>query len=196
MSKPPLARPIPVGVLVTDRSRKFSRTAENPAPILPVMTNPSRVTAPAFRSRSAVMWMGVGLLGLTGVALNAVALRPVKQSVIESAHRPASDPPPVAEQVPAVPIVEVATAPDPVEPGEARPFNGFRPSAPEELPPTIVASPEPIKAGLSKGPRCDRFGTAIDFLRSPTLAFDRSAREQKLVMVLHLAGNFEDPGFT
>ena len=116
--------------------------------------------------------------------------------MVESAHRPGSDPPQVPELVPALPITEVATASDLVEPGEARTIKGFRLSAPEDLPPTTVASPEPIKAGLSKGPRCDRFGTAIDFFRSPTLAFDRSAREQKLVMILHVAGNFEDPGFT
>ena len=36
-----------------------------------------------------------------------------------------------------------------------------------------------------------------DRLRTlPALAFDRAAREQKLVMVLHLAGYFDDPGFT
>ena len=196
MSKTPLARPIPVGVLVTDKSRKLSRAPANLAPIVPVMTEPSRVTTPAFRPRSAVVCMCVSLLGLACVGLNAVALRPVTQSVIESAHRPERDPFPALEQVPAVPIVEIATASDAIEPGEARPIKGFRLSAPEELAPTIVASPEPIKAGLTKGPRCERFGTAINFFRSPTLAFDRSAREQKLVMVLHVAGNFEDPGFT
>jgi hypothetical protein len=61
---------------------------------------------------------------------------------------------------------------------------------------TVVAAAEPVKIAATKGPRCERFGTAIDFVRSPALACDRAAREQKLVMVLHVAGYFDDPGFT
>lgn len=196
MSKTLVARPVPVGVLVTDRSQKLSRDMANLAPILPVMTNPNRVTTSTFRPRSAVMCVGICLLGFASVGLNAVALRPVKQSLIESAHPPETDLSATSEPLITIPIAEAATALNPVEPGEARPIKGFVPSAPADFPSTTAALPEPIKISLSKGPRCDRFGTAIDFLRSPTLAFDRSAREQKLVMVLHVAGNFEDPGFT
>jgi len=36
----------------------------------------------------------------------------------------------------------------------------------------------------------------VEFVRSPAIARERATREQKLVMVLHLAGHFEDPGFT
>ena len=50
---------------------------------------------------------------------------------------------------------------------------------------------DPVEAA-----KCDRFGTQIDFVRSPAIAFDRAGREGKLAMVLHLAGHFEDPGFT
>jgi hypothetical protein len=74
-----------------------------------------------------------------------------------------------------------------VEPGEARPLSTDGPPA---------AAPEPVAAEPVPPAACQRFGTAVDFVRSPAVAFARAAREQKLVMVLHLAGNFDDPGFT
>ena len=43
---------------------------------------------------------------------------------------------------------------------------------------------------------CERFGTKVDFVRSQSAAFRQAVRDRKLVMVLHLAGNFEDTGFT
>lgn len=39
-------------------------------------------------------------------------------------------------------------------------------------------------------------GTAIDFLDTPSEAAKKAAKEQKLVFVLHVSGNFEDPRFT
>jgi hypothetical protein len=43
---------------------------------------------------------------------------------------------------------------------------------------------------------CGGYGTAVDFLDSPTTAAKKAAQEQKLVFVLHVSGNFEDPQFT
>ena len=81
-----------------------------------------------------------------------------------------------------------------VEPGEARPVPRLSRAAPaEEESPSPAAAPEPV---VADPPRCERFGTAIDFVRSPSIAYERAAREQKLVLMLHLAGQFEDPGFT
>jgi hypothetical protein len=39
-------------------------------------------------------------------------------------------------------------------------------------------------------------GTAVAFLPSPKLAEEEAAKQHKLVFVLHVSGNFEDPGFT
>jgi len=81
------------------------------------------------------------------------------------------------------------------EPGESRgPPPGYQSRAEEPAGP--APAPEPIPVASVKGPKCERFGTAIDFFRAPAIACDRAAREQKLVMVLHLAGYFDDPGFT
>jgi hypothetical protein len=168
MSKALLPRPVPVGLLVTAR----------PEP-------------PRIRSRRPARWLwpavvGVwlGLLGLASAGLTAVALRPVPQTVTEVAYVPPPEPPVV--------VVE----PDaPVPPGEARPP---LPSMPAEPPPEPTPPPasEPAPLDAAAAAPCGRFGTAIEFVRSPAIAFDRAARERKLVLVLHLAGHFEDPGFT
>jgi hypothetical protein len=39
-------------------------------------------------------------------------------------------------------------------------------------------------------------GTSIDFLGTPSEAAKQAKKEQKLVFVLHVSGNFEDPRFT
>jgi hypothetical protein len=43
---------------------------------------------------------------------------------------------------------------------------------------------------------CQQYGTHIDFYDTPTLAAAHALKEQKLLFVLHVAGNFEEPGFT
>jgi hypothetical protein len=42
----------------------------------------------------------------------------------------------------------------------------------------------------------DFFGTAVTFLASPKIAGDEAVKDHKLLFVLHVSGNFEDPGFT
>ncbi len=53
------------------------------------------------------------------------------------------------------------------------------------------ASPTPAQeAG------CGNHGTSVQFLDTPQAAAKQAAKEQKLVFVLHVSGNFEDPGLT
>jgi len=52
-----------------------------------------------------------------------------------------------------------------------------------------VAGPLPKKAESC-------FGTTIDFVDSPKEAAALAKKEEKLVFVLHVSGNFEDPRFT
>jgi hypothetical protein len=169
---------VPVGASFRDDSRLTSDRPPRPVPWL----------------WPAVVALALGPFVLTALGVAAVKVRPLL--------RPTS--PPVAlaelpsEPEPSVPVVEPPPTPEPVEPGEARPpLPGLSP-APEQPAPvvTVVRDTEPVKIAATKGPRCERFGTAIDFVRSPALACDRAAREQKLVMVLHVAGYFDDPGFT
>jgi hypothetical protein len=43
---------------------------------------------------------------------------------------------------------------------------------------------------------CGHYGTAVDFLSSPSDAATQAKKDEKLVFVLHVSGHFEDPKFT
>jgi hypothetical protein len=45
-------------------------------------------------------------------------------------------------------------------------------------------------------PTCSRHGTTIDFVDSPKEAAALALKQEKLVLVLHISGHFEDPGLT
>jgi hypothetical protein len=71
---------------------------------------------------------------------------------------------------------------------------------PKVLPPTPV-KPVPIKPAppppaKDKGETCGAFGTSVDFVDTPSEAARIAKKEEKLVFVLHVSGNFEDPRFT
>jgi hypothetical protein len=60
-------------------------------------------------------------------------------------------------------------------------------------PPLTKPAPKPVEK--TEG-TCGEFGTSVDFADSPSAAAAQAKKEQKLVMVLHVSGNFEDPRFT
>ena len=43
---------------------------------------------------------------------------------------------------------------------------------------------------------CGSHGTSVEFVDTPREAAKIAKKEQKLVFVLHVSGNFEDPRFT
>jgi hypothetical protein len=47
-----------------------------------------------------------------------------------------------------------------------------------------------------KGCGNDKYGTTIEWEGSPTEAAKLAKAEEKLVFILHVSGNFEDPRFT
>jgi hypothetical protein len=55
----------------------------------------------------------------------------------------------------------------------------------------VVAGPAVAAEGESG---C--FGTRVDFLDTPKEAAALAKKQEKLVFVLHVSGNFEDPRFT
>ena len=63
--------------------------------------------------------------------------------------------------------------------------------------PLPAPAPQPIpqdhKCGTCGG---NTYGTSIEFVGSPSEAAARARKEEKLVFVLHVSGNFEDPGVT
>jgi len=52
----------------------------------------------------------------------------------------------------------------------------------------VQAEPEP--------PACSNLGTRVSFHSHPPEAFRQAARENKLVLMVHLSGNFDDEAFT
>jgi hypothetical protein len=77
-----------------------------------------------------------------------------------------------------------------------RPLTNVEPAEPIEplklpgrqRPPTVAAEPA--------APGCERYGTTIDFVRSPKEAARVAKAEDKLTFLLHVSGNFEDDAFT
>ena len=47
-----------------------------------------------------------------------------------------------------------------------------------------------------KAATCGNHGTSVEFKDTPSEAAREAQKEQKLVFVLHVSGNFEDPRFT
>jgi hypothetical protein len=47
-----------------------------------------------------------------------------------------------------------------------------------------------------EGQTCGSFGTSTHFYDTPSEAARKAKKEEKLVFVLHVSGNFEDPRFT
>lgn len=102
----------------------------------------------------------------------------------------------------ATPEVEVVL----IEPREVTPeppvteeFLTSLPRVVEDPTPIIVEQqPMPVQAIVPPAKaECGKFATKIDFLLSPTAACDKAkSNTNKLVMVLQIAGNFEEPGFT
>ena len=58
-----------------------------------------------------------------------------------------------------------------------------------------VAAVALLAAPLGAAETCGH-GTKLDFVDSPKEAAAIAKKEQKLVLVLHVSGHFEDPGLT
>ena len=59
------------------------------------------------------------------------------------------------------------------------------------------AAPKPLSDSFQPPKAaCGNHGTAVEFVDSPREAAAQAKKDQKLVLVLHLSGIFEDPRFT
>ena len=61
---------------------------------------------------------------------------------------------------------------------------------------TLVTAGPVSAGGKASQPTCGSHGTTIDFLDTPQEASKQAKKEGKLVFVLHVSGNFENPRFT
>lgn len=55
---------------------------------------------------------------------------------------------------------------------------------------------QPAKKAPAAESTCGDYGTTVEFEASPSDAARKALKEEKLVMVLHISGNFEEPDFT
>jgi hypothetical protein len=185
MSKRP--RSIPVGILVSvgasrRRKRRF-RSLDDDPPIKKEVNLPLRIglgvggfAVLALLVIVSIAWYGARQRSAPPVALAQPA---------PFFNAPAEEPPPM----PALPVPP-ALEPTPVAPvaapiSELAVAAPLQQIAPIEHPP---ASPPPAA--------CSNLGTQITFLSHPPDAFRQAARANKLVLMVHLSGNFEDQAFT
>jgi hypothetical protein len=98
--------------------------------------------------------------------------------------------------------------------GPKLPFRDAQIAKLDNLPPAIKILPEAIVPRDANGPiddfrpvankawgaadfvTCARIGTQVKFMKDPPDAFRRARAEKKLVFMVHLSGNLEDPEFT
>jgi hypothetical protein len=121
------------------------------------------------------------------------SMRVVAQPPLAKPAAPPASPRPAPKSVP--------SAAEPVPPPSPIPANSPPEAAPGQLklldeidlPPLPIAPPRDEQPVL---PNFETHGTAVNFVRSPQVANRQAQLEDKLVFILHVSGNFEDPGFT
>ena len=68
--------------------------------------------------------------------------------------------------------------------------------APVPAPPPVAPKAAKKEIDLRIFQNCEQIGTSVLFVRNPVDAFQRAKEEKKMVFMVHLSGNLEDPGFT
>jgi hypothetical protein len=65
-----------------------------------------------------------------------------------------------------------------------------------KAPPSIIAKPKPKPVPAAKEEACGDHGTSVHLYDTPKEAAKVAFKEEKLVFILHVSGEFEDPGLT
>jgi hypothetical protein len=142
-----------------------------------------------------IYWRAVAIAG--GVALLAVAaliltVWIVSRSTLQAA--PTDDEPVAVETKQEVKVVP------PVSREEPRPREEAAvklPAVPKSEPrPDAQDTPDDALLGASPAGACETYGTSVQFLSNPAAASRQARRQDKLVFLLHVSGNFEDAKFT
>jgi hypothetical protein len=169
----------------------------------PVLTAPAK---PASKP-AGINWRTVGVLGgaawcwivgvivvawMAGGSTEAEERGPVAVAAPARAAAPVIEKPAPASETPA-PVVELSAPKELVGPPpptrdelEAMLREALKP----ELPP-VAQIEEPVK---KEG--CGKCGTAINFMEDPIEAAGKALNQHKILFVVHVSGDFEDPGFT
>lgn len=164
------------------------------------MSTPVRAPAPVPVRAGALKlidWRTVAAIGLPlwAFLLGAVVMRPAPGSALAQLELPAPTEPPSPsapddlapmprEIVIRTQVVTVPVAIPVVTPGETVVVNA--PAAEFRLPASELLPAE----------RCQTFDTKVKFHPGLPEAAEESKTSKKMLMVLHISGHFDDPGFT
>jgi hypothetical protein len=152
------------------------------------------------RRHPGELWIPLGAIGCL-VLLPALALM-----MITSAQRPVQPAGPVAIVIPqdiaaqqqeAVVPEAIRAQPVAAQPADQPPAANVARLA-KNVEPARDGQGEacPADAAPRQRPDGDFFQTAVEFVRNPQEACRLAKANDKLTFILHLSGNFEDPGFT
>jgi hypothetical protein len=59
-----------------------------------------------------------------------------------------------------------------------------------------LVGPAAGKSPVKPAPTCGEYGTSVHFEDTPASAARQAQKDEKLVLVLHVSGHFENPEFT
>lgn len=149
---------------------------------------------PAERPRwwRVVDWRLVSAVGLPLWAFLIGLMIPRKVEPVVAGSPPVVSPSDPDDAIPppraivvreAEPVVLTVPVPVPITDGVAV----FPPAAPEFKLPDAEVMP---------ADKCKQFGTKVRFHGTPVEAATEAKASKKMMMVLHISGHFEDPGFT
>jgi hypothetical protein len=82
------------------------------------------------------------------------------------------------------------------EPGPAKATQKLEEEKPQAAKRIKPQQPAPKDLDLTVFANCEDIGTNVLFVKNPPEAFKRAKAENKMVFIVHLSGNLEDPGFT
>ena len=202
---------IPVGRLV----RVVRRRAPAPQAGAPRRGRPAVPPRDARRGRPLIYWPPVVVAAVLSLLLigGLLALARLRPAAAGGPAALAAPPAPAAGksgEAPAMPPESnpPAAAPDPSPP--PAPGAGDRPTRrPPPVADTVLPVDEPFTLPPHPGgpapcptaaaPKCaapHNYGTSVNFVDGPAEAAAQALRDNKLLFVLHVAGNFEDDKFT
>jgi hypothetical protein len=213
--------PIPMGILV--KAAKKAKNAEPPGPGRKREGGERQVPWMWIAVGGSVGWVIVVLvvailtwrqeqslevdgkppprpIAVDGPAADAlpqlVAAKPVVAEIAERMPAPVAPGPKLVRKVKPNDADEAPPAID-IVPDDLKPALPVAAPAPAPPPPAPAARNAAFKEVDTKVyVDCQQVGTNVLFMRDPLQASQRAAKEKKLMFVVHLSGNLEDPGFT
>jgi hypothetical protein len=151
------------------------------------------VRPPLLNWKPVVLASVVAVLLVAGVLTWAVLNPTNRRAPADSTEEATLAAVEVSDAQPAPEQTEPAQAEVPVVPAQAE----APPLAVVEKPALARVEPAIVQALVEPAaPVCEKFGTSVEFDPNPERAARRAAESQRLLVILHISGNFEDSGFT